>query len=176
MAWDENKKIEAVTTYLIMGNLVATAAVVKVPHVTLKAWRHAPWWKEMEEDIRMESNQSLDTKLAKRIEKALDIVNDRLDHGDYQYDPKTGQFVRRPVNVRDGWKVANEMIDKQWLIRKQPKESTSQEAIGDILKNLAKEFSEMAKARIHQGKIIDVQESELQEGIRQLPRETESNT
>ena len=148
MTWNDNKRIEAVTTYLILGKMPLVAQTIGVPLPTLKLWKQQPWWKDLEFEIQTENDTELDAKLAKRIEKALDLVNDRLENGDFQYDPKTGQFVRRPVNIRDGWKVANEMIDRRWLIRKQPKDATSQEAIGDILKNLAKEFAEMAMKRV----------------------------
>ena len=148
MTWNDNKRIEAVTTYLILGKMPLVAQTIGVPLPTLKLWKQQPWWKDLEFEIQTENDTELDAKLAKRIEKALDLVNDRLDNGDFQYDPKTGQFVRRPVNIRDGWKVANEMIDRRWLIRKQPKDATSQEAIGDILKNLAKEFADMAMKRV----------------------------
>src|SRR3990167_1087443 len=148
MTWNDNKRIEAVTTYLILGKMPLVAQTIGVPLPTLKLWKQQPWWKDLEFEIQTENDTELDAKLAKRIEKALDLVNDRLENGYFQYGPKTGQFVRRPVNIRDGWKVANEMIDRRWLIRKQPKDATSQEAIGDILKNLAKEFAEMAKTRV----------------------------
>ena len=150
MSWPEAKKIEAVTTYLILGNLTLTAQTVGVPHVTLKLWHRQPWWKEMEVAIQVESDQELDGKLAKRIDKCLEVVNDRLENGDFQYDPKTGQFVRKPVSMKDGWKAASEMIDKRWLIRKMPQNQVDQAAVGDILKNLAKEFSDMAKKRVKQ--------------------------
>lgn len=183
--WNDTKKVEAVTTYLILGNMPATAQTVGVPLPTLKMWRKSTWWKELELEIQNETDQGLDSKLAKRIEKALDIVNDRLENGDFQYDPKTGQFVRRPVNVRDGWKVASEMIDKRWLIRKMPKDTQSQEEIGIILKNLAQEFADMARDRIKiksekviDGEVIDGAEpikTELQERVPELPRETGTN-
>jgi len=182
MTYPEAKRIEAVTTYLILGNAALTARTLGMPVQTLRFWKQQPWWKELEQEIQTESDQQLDSKLSTRIEKALDLVNDRLENGDFQYDQRTGQFVRRPVNVRDGWKVANEMIDKRWLIRKQPKDSTSQEAVGDILKNLAKEFAEMAKRRVNEkvieGEVLNGSESqqkELQEGVRELPREAGAN-
>ena len=148
MTWSENKRIDVVTTWLITGNLAATAAVCQVPLVTIKLWRKQPWWNDLVMDIQTESDQELDAKLAKRIEKSLEIVNDRLEHGDFQYDPKTGQFVRKPVSVKDGWKVASEMIDKRWLIRKMPQNQVDQAAVGDILKNLANEFADMARKRV----------------------------
>ena len=187
MSWNEAKRIEAVTTYLILGNLTLTAQTIGVPHVTLKLWHRQPWWKEMEVAIQVESDQELDGKLAKRIDKCLEVVNDRLENGDFQYDPKTGQFVRKPVSLRDGWKVASEAIDKRWLIRKQPKEVANQEAVGDILKNLAQEFADMAKKRVRSAlgetdvsprseSVEAILDSQLQGGIPELPRETGTNS
>lgn len=66
------------------------------------------------------------------------------------YDPKTSTFVRKPVGMKDTNKVMVDMVDKRLLLRKQPKEAQSQEAVGDILKNLAKEFEAMAKKRMRE--------------------------
>lgn len=166
MTYPEAKKIDAVTTYLILGNAALTAKTIGVPLITLRYWRQQPWWKELELEVQTESDQQLDSKLSKRIEKALDLVNDRLDNGDFQYDPRTGSFIRKPVNIRDGWKVANEMIDRRWLIRKQPKDQTSQEAVGDILKNLANEFAQMARKRVSE-RVIDADVVVVDETINQ---------
>ena len=177
MTWPENKKIEAVTTYLILGNVALTAQTVGVPFETVRLWRRQPWWAELTQTIQLESDQELDSKLQKRIEKCLEVVNDRLENDDFQYDPKTGQFVRKPVSLRDGWKVASEAIDKRWLIRKQPKEVADQGAVGDILKNLAQEFATMAKKRVkEQLNGPEPVEEKLQEGIPELPRETGTNS
>lgn len=203
MTWGESKKIEAVTTYLILGKMPLVAQTIGVPLPTLKLWKQQQWWSDLINEVTCEGDLELDAKLAKRIDKALNLVNDRLDNGDFQYDPKTGSFVRRPVNIRDGWKVASEMIDRRWLIRKQPKEQASQEAVGDILKNLALEFASMAKKKLKdvEGEIIDMEtldgkstsqtdttqtevlngpvpkqiEEELSEGIRQLSGPGQAN-
>ena len=196
--WSDKKKIEVVTSWLILGNIVLVAGVTGVPEGTLRRWKAQPWWKDLELQIQTETDQELDAKLGKRIEKALELVNDRLENGDFLYDPKTGQFVRKPVSLKDGWKVASEMVDKRFILRKQPKEATSQEAIGDILKNLAKEFAEMAKKKVTKSlsdseaplpgrdmqtgtnsENIDAQESsqpELQIGVRELPGEALSDS
>jgi hypothetical protein len=175
----EAKRVEAVTTYLVLGKATLVGAALGIPEGTIRQWRTQPWWKELEMQIQTESDQELDHKLAKRIDKALELVNDRLDNGDFQYDPKTGQFVRRPVGARDGWKIASEMIDKRWILRKQPKEQSSQEAVGDILKNLASEFAEMAKRklteRVINGSAVEIKE-ELPVGVPELPRETGTNS
>lgn len=146
--WSDAKRIEVVTTWLALGKIPLVAACTKVPEGTIRQWRTQPWWKELEISIQTETDQELDAKLAKRIDKALDVIWDRLENGDFMYDPKTSQFVRKPVNMKDTHKVMVDMLDKRLLIRKQPKEQQSQEAVGDILKNLAKEFEQMAKKKL----------------------------
>lgn len=146
--WSDAKRIEVVTTWLALGKIPLVSSCTGVPEGTIRQWRTQPWWKELEISIQTETDQELDAKLAKRIDKALDVIWDRLEHGDFLYDPKSGEFVRKPVNMKDVNKVMIDMVDKRLLLRKQPKEQQSQEAVGDILKNLAKEFEQMAKKKL----------------------------
>lgn len=174
--YTDAKKIEVVTAYLVLGKSNLVEAATGVSQGTVRVWKQQPWWAEMVNSIQTESDQELDAKLAKRIEKVLDIVNDRLEKGDFMYDPKTGAFIRKPVNLKDSWRVGSEMVDKRWLIRKLPKEQGSQEAIGDILKDLAAEFAAMAKSRIKAYKsgaeqIKEAGDPQLQERVPELPRE-----
>jgi len=146
--WSDKKRIEVVTTWLALGNIVLTSGCTNVPEGTIRQWRTQPWWKEIEISVQTETDQQLDTKLSKRIDKALDVIWDRLENGDFLYDPKTGTFIRKPVGMKDTNKVMVDMVDKRLLLRKQPKDAQSQEAVADILKNLAKEFEQMAKKRM----------------------------
>jgi hypothetical protein len=146
--WSDAKRIEVVTTWLALGKIPLVSSCTGVPEGTIRQWRTQPWWKELEISIQTETDQELDAKLAKRIDKALDVIWDRLEHGDFLYDPKSGEFIRKPVNMKDVNKVMIDMVDKRLLLRKQPKEQQSQEAVGDILKNLAKEFEQMAKKKL----------------------------
>ena len=173
--WSDAKRLEVVTTWLVLGKIPLVSATTGVPEGTIRQWRTQPWWKEIEISVQTETDQELDAKLAKRIDKALDLVMDRLDHGDYLYDPKTSTFIRKPVSMKDTWKVSTEMIDKRLLIRKQPKEQASQEAVGDILKNLAKEFADMARKKVKtyvEEPITQESNKELQVGIPELPGTT----
>lgn len=146
--WSEAKRIEVVTSWLALGKIPLVSNCTGVPEGTIRQWRTQPWWKELELSILTETDQELSSKLTKRIDKALDVIFDRLENGDFMFDPKTSQFVRKPVNMKDTNKVLMDMVDKRLLLRKQPKEQQSQEAVGDILKNLAKEFEQMAKKKL----------------------------
>lgn len=178
--WSDAKRIEVVTSWLALGKIPLIAACTGVPEGTIRQWRTQPWWKETELSILTETDQELDSKLAKRIDKALDVIWDRLEHGDFMYDPKSGEFVRKPVGLKETNKVMVDMMDKRMLIRKQPREQQNQEAVNDILKNLAREFEQMAKKKLKEVDNGSQQSTpsaeELQTGIRQLPGSTEANS
>ena len=174
--WSDAKRIEVVTTWLALGKIPLVSACTGVTEGTIRQWRTQPWWKEIEISVQTETDQELDAKLAKRIDKALDVIWDRLNNGDFMFDPKTGEFMRRPVNMKDSHRVMVDMMDKRLLLRKQPKDVQSQEAVGEILKNLAKEFEAMAKSRLKAVKetpsesVVDGPESSTPPVEAQLPQ------
>ena len=166
------KKIEACTAYLVLGKAPLVESVTGVPAGTVRRWKGEPWWEDLVAQIQTEDDQELDGKLAKRINKALDIVDDRLSSGDFMFNPRTGGFTRRPVALRDTWKVTKEMVDLRQHLRKNAPKSASQETADHILKNLANEFATMARRRLTE-KVIDVDAPELQEGIRSVSGTTD---
>lgn len=180
--WSDKKRIEACTAYLALGNASFVEIATGVPAGTVRQWKTQPWWKELVDQIQTESDQELDTKLAKLIDKSLSLVNDRLDNGDFMWDSKNSEFVRKPVGLKDTWKVSTEMLDKRWLIRDRPDTKVDTEAVSDILLKLAKDFAGMAKTKVKEKleESTDGSEpstqgtdtgAELQVGIRELSGE-----
>lgn len=143
--WHESKKIEAVTTYLALGNLSQTSITCRIPYDTLKDWKSSEWWEKMVADIQNDENQHTDNKLTRSIDKALEAVMDRIENGDFQYDPKKGELIRVPVKLRDVQKVTTEFLNKRQLIRKLPTKITqdSSEVSARLLK-LAESFAQFA--------------------------------
>ena len=87
----------------------------------------------------------LDAKYQKIIRKALNVVDDRLDNGNFQMDQKTGKVTRVPVNLADTHRVMKDLVDQQQKLRKDKVvESVAQETINDKLVKLASQFAEMA--------------------------------
>lgn len=187
--WSDKKRIEACTAYLALGNASFVEIATGVPAGTVRQWKTQPWWKELVDQIQTESDQELDTKLAKLIDKSLSLVNDRLDNGDFMWDSKNSEFVRKPVGLKDTWKVSTEMLDKRWLIRDRPDTKVDTEAVSDILLKLAKDFAGMAKTKVKEkldesgleesndGGESSTQgpDTELQEGVRQLSGEARTD-
>jgi hypothetical protein len=116
--WDDKKKLEAVTTYAACGSISMTSAIVNVPAITLKRWKITDWWKDLTNDLLFEETIKLDKKLERILDKSLDAVLDRVENGDYMYDPRTGKQLRIPAKLRDVQKVTSDMVDKRQLLKK----------------------------------------------------------
>ena len=152
--WPEKVKIETVTTYLALGNAPMTAAVTGVSAGVIRQWKLTDWWKDLEEQIRNEQDGELDVKLSKIIDKSLDTVMDRIEHGDFMYDSKSGKFHRKPVHMRDALRATTEILDKRNLLRGKPTSRIEKTNTQDSLAKLADEFAKFAKARTIEGEVI----------------------
>lgn len=145
--YSDSQKIEAVTTYLMVGSLAMVASLLKININTLKVWKKAEWWKEVEQDLRIQEDLQLSKRLQSIVNKSLSVVEDRLESGDFVYDQKTGEMRRRPVNMRDAHKVMLDLSDKREVLvdRHISNESITSDKIESTLKNLAEEFARIAK-------------------------------
>ena len=143
--WSESQRIEAVTTWLALGTIPLTAAATNIPKDTLTRWRYTDWWKELVEQIRCEENLQVDARLGKIVNRTLSIVEDRLENGNFQYDQKSGELVRVPVNLRDTIKVTADLMDRRDKIRSQEQTQQIEQGVQDRLKQLADQFTKFAK-------------------------------
>jgi len=144
--WADSQKIEAVTTYMILGNLKLVSGALSVPYDTLKVWKASEWWKTMESDLRVQEDLQLSNRLKKIIANSYDAVEDRLANGDFMFDQKTGEMRRKPVNMRDAHKVAVDLSDRRdvMLERHIAGESVTNDKIEQTLRNLAEQFAQIA--------------------------------
>jgi len=127
------------------GNLVQTSHLIGVPRATLSIWRKQPWWVEQIEDFQADDNMELDARFQKIIRKALDVVSERLDNGNFQMDQKTGRIVRIPVSMGESHRVMSDLVSRQQEIRaKKAVEHQAHETVNEKLVNLAKHFADMA--------------------------------
>lgn len=172
--WSDSQKIEAIQTYMILGSLNLVSGALKIPFETLKVWKASEWWKTMIEDLRVQEDLQLSTRLKKIINRSYDVVEDRLEHGDFVYDQKTGKMKRKPVNMRDAHKVAIDLVEKQQdLIDRHMSESTvTVDKIEKRLADLAKSFADIANS-VKKGPIdvTDVVFGTLDEEDKDAPEE-----
>lgn len=143
--YSDRQKIEAVTTYLMLGSLPLTAQALKMSEHTLHSWKKSDWWHELVTEMKREENLLLSNKIKKIIDKSWDVIADRMEKGDFIYDQKSGQLIRKPVSMRDVSRVA---IDSSLLREKlnmNDNFTVAADQIEEKLTKLAKAFSDLAK-------------------------------
>jgi transposase-like protein len=150
--WSDQQKTEAVQSYLLLGNLALTSRILGIPEVTLRVWKASTWWKDLVEEIKSQERVELSSKMKKIMNASLSVVEDRLVNGDFQFDQKTGQVVRKPVNMKDAHKVAMDLQERADVIEAadKPKDTASEASMEDKLLRLASKFAEMATKKIEQ--------------------------
>jgi transposase-like protein len=162
--YSPKQKLEAVTAYLMLGKVSLVAATTGIPEDTLRLWKSRDWWKVMADEVRTSNNVEVTGRLRQIVNKSMNVIEDRLEHGDFQYNPKTGAFTRRPVGAKVAGDIMTKAIDKQILIDRLERQPQADQAkIEDRLKSIQDkllEFSRFAKAKnipAIKGDIIDVQ-------------------
>lgn len=148
MHWSDSQKLEAVTTYLALGNLVLTSSVLKIPEFTLRAWKQKDWWKEIEGELSVQDDIQLSSRLKRIIDTTLSAAEDRIKNGDWIYNNKEGCLMRKPVNLKDVHKVTMDLVDKREHLSNKQTPQVSMEALDDRLVKLAEKFAEIAKNNV----------------------------
>lgn len=180
-SWSEKKRIEVATAQAMGLNAPMIEAATGVPKETVRGWRLQDWFKDLIAELQREDDYQVDAKLTKIVNKALDTVVDRLENGDFMYDPKTGAFIRKPLLAKDVSKISDTMFDKRNLLRGKPTNiSAKAEQISDRLIKLAAEFSRFVNTKEVKGEVIDAVYDErtpgLQEGEPAIQLETIGDT
>lgn len=150
--WSDKQKIEAVQSHMLLGNLALVSRVLGIPEVTLRVWKRSQWWHDAVAELRSQRRIELSSKMQKIVDASLSVVEDRLLNGDYQFDQKTGEVVRKPVNMKDAHKVAVDLQERQEALEKmeRPELDTTEDRVEDKLLKLAEKFAEMATKKIEQ--------------------------
>lgn len=110
---------EAAITYLVTGNLRATAKQTGVNERTLADWVRSDWWDGLLQTLHAEKGRELDSKLSQIIDRCLVEVGDRLMNGDCKIG-RDGNLVRVPIPAKDAAIIAAVMFDKRQIIRNLP--------------------------------------------------------
>ena len=160
--WPREARLQAVSQYLVLGNMALVSGLTGIPHQLLRSWKAQPWWKEMEQEVRLTENIEMDSKLTKIVDKSLEQVLDRVENGDFVYDNKTGQIKRKPANLRDIGRVSIDLLSKRELLRGNATErkETTQVSVTEQLKQLAMEFAKWNNPQTKQ-EAIDVEMVEV---------------
>ena len=142
----DDTKIEVVKTFLALGgNLSLTAAATAIPYYTLKDWKATSWWKGLVTEIKQSEKLELSAKTKRILDKAMDVLADRVMNGDFIYDQKAGQLVRKPITAKDAHTISMDLIDRTALLDKTTEEGVDTKD-RDLarLEALAEKFAKLA--------------------------------
>ena len=142
--YSDTQKIEAVQMYVLTGDLPLVAKTLGILPRSLQMWKHTEWWKELEKELRQQENMILTAHLKRQVDKAMQVVQDRLENGDYIYDNKTGQMIRKPVPLKDAHKVVTDFIDRRHKLITVEEHKANEDSVKKRLADLAKNFEEFA--------------------------------
>lgn len=156
--WSQNQRLQAVSTYLMLGNMAETAVVTGIPLPTLKTWKTTDWFKEYALQLQSEDIQQMDSNLKRVINKALKATEERLDMGDAQFDQKTGDIVRIPVKAHVALKITTDLMARQQRLLDNPIKEEVEKTIDDRLLKLSEEFARFAnmKQKTIEAEIIEI--------------------
>ena len=160
--WTQNQKLQAVSTYLMLGNMTETALVTGISLNTLKLWKSTDWFKEYALQLQTEDVQQMSSNLKKVIDKALKAVEDRLDLGDAQFDQKTGDIIRIPVKAHVALKITTDLMTKQQKLYENPVKEQVERTIDDRLLKLSEEFARFATAKRN---TVDIEAIEIKQTV-----------
>lgn len=159
--YSDIQKFEAVAAFMTLGNMAMVAQATNIPHDTLRHWKQTPWWKDLEEQIRKQARVEVSGKLKRIIDKAFTLVEDRLENGDWVYNPKTGDIRRVGVSAKTAGDILTKSIDRQIILEKiQEAPETREEAVLDRLASIEQRLIEAAKIR-PRPQVIDVVAEEV---------------
>lgn len=173
--WSDKQKLEAVHSYLALGNLSLVGRVLGIPEITLRVWKASEWWKKAVEEVKLQDKIELSNRMKKLVDAAQTITMRRLETGDPVLNQKTGQIVMKPVSMKDAHRVAVDLIDRQKDIDKMllGVEEPSEQREDNKLEQLAERFAEMATKSIQKSidkkRTVDV--TDIEEIIDAVPEE-----
>lgn len=160
--WSDSQKLEAIQSWLALGNLALTARLLSIPEITLRQWKNTEWWSKAVEEIKLQEKIQLSARLRKLVEASQVVVAQRLESGDAVVT-KGGDIIYKPVSLRDAHRVSVDLIDRQHTIDKMLlQQSDTPEQDDNKLEKLAERFAEMAtksiEKQINKRRTVDVEE------------------
>jgi hypothetical protein len=154
------RKYDVIRTLLATGNHRIASEMHGVALSTLRQWKKTQWWPELLDEVKREQREELQSRLGKIAAVTLDIMEDRLENGEFILNNKTGELIRKPVGLRDANQAMNNLMTQATKIEElNSKEYHADETVADVLKQLAGEFAKFNKKNTKN--VVDVEFKEV---------------
>lgn len=153
--YPEEKKIEVATLFAAgVTNSTELERLTGVKSTSIREWRTNDWWVELLERIHMAHDQETVSQFTQIVDKSLEVIQDRLQNGDYIYDKRTGEVIRKPVSMRDAASVNSSIVDKRQLLRGKPTSRSESVGTQERLDKLAQEFKKFSESKTIEGEVV----------------------
>lgn len=158
--YGDSKKLEVVSMITNGFTIKNASEISGVPEITISRWKASPWWGKAVLTLHREDRNAKLAKVSILVNKAVDILGDRLQNGDVIFDQRQGEERRIPVSARTALDTTTKLLDLQ--VRIQEKEEEIEEVVdtNDKLNKLAEAFSRFAKGKSQQ-EPIDITPTEI---------------
>lgn len=161
-----DRKVEACTLYAVYGNIEQVSKLTGIPEGDLRAWKQEPWWIDLQKQVFIEQNENLSADISNVLNKTLTHLQDRLEHGDYVYDRRSGELKRKPVDTKVLAILFDNLAVQRRLTRGEPTSISKAIGVDDRLSQLKDSFEKFAKTKTIEGEVVqDAEQQELQEGL-----------
>ena len=153
--FDMDTKTEAAALYCVYGDAKEVAKILLIPEKVIKQWKQEPWWFEVQKQIFVEQNEKLAAKLSATLDRTIEEIQDRLDHGDYTYNPKTGEVTRKPIEAKVVASIFDSLSHQRRLTRGEPTSLAAKVGVDDRLKRLEEAFINFAHSKTIEGEVVN---------------------
>lgn len=162
-SWEH--KATAAQLYNQTGNMRLVSDQTGIPYDTLCDWKKSSWWGSIMDEIKIAKKAKQNTKIEELVATSLDLLQERINHGDWILNNKTGELVRKPITLRDMGAVVNALMTRQLQMEEMSERMEHRkETVQDTLNMLAKEFAKMNRTKNKQD-AIDVEVKEVDNAI-----------
>lgn len=140
---------ETVLSLFVSGaRLSEIGKELSIPLPTLVGWTKKEWWKDREDELKREAALQTSRKMKDVAGMALEVTRDRLVDGDYFYDQKTGETIRKKVPMREAAKVVVALQrEAREVERPLAQESKDIKATLDEIRETFKSFAKQIQKR-----------------------------
>ena len=143
-SWE--KRLDVVGRYMLLGNLRVVSEQTDVPYATLVEWKKSEWWSDFVDQIKRQKKSKTNEHITKIIEQSLEVMQDRLQNGDFVMNNKTGEIIRKPVGVRDVTAITTNLLQRQLQIEDtMERNNHTNDSVSETLLLLAREFQKWTK-------------------------------
>ncbi len=141
------QRLKAVQVWVLTRNLGRTHEISGIPILQLRRWQTRPWWINAVAAAKKEQNELLDGKLSEIIDLSINTLKDRLEGGDYHYNPKTKETVRVPVDAKSATTVLAETFKERQLVRGEATTRSESKNTDEKFALLKERFEQLARSK-----------------------------